>query len=85
MNRALPTITNSMAARILGVPAQSLRRWVREGKFLSIGEVPWDKGPTFRRQRVYERDWLEKVALELGVQPDWTVLDGTQGPETANG
>ena len=85
MNKAAPAITNSVAARVLGVPPQNLRRWVREGKFLDIGEVSWDKGPTFRRQRVFERDWLEKVAVELGVEPDWTVLDGTQGTETANG
>lgn len=76
-----PVITNSMAARVLGVTPQNLRRWVREGKFNGAGEVEWDKSPTFRRQRAFTREWIQKVAAELGVDPDWTVLDGQTGSQ----
>jgi hypothetical protein len=70
-----PVITNSVAAHVLGIPPQNLRRWVREGKFDGVGEVEWDKGPTFRKQRVFTREWLGKVATELGVEPDWSQLE----------
>jgi hypothetical protein len=68
------TVTTSVAAAVLGVTPQNLRRWIREGKFNALGEVEWDRSPGFRRQRTYSKEWIEAAAKELSTTPDWSVL-----------
>jgi len=65
-------ITTSLAASVLGVRPQNLRRWVREGKFDDIDGMEWDQQPGFQRQRIYTQGWVEVAATRLGVTPDWT-------------
>ena len=69
-------ITTAAAARVLGVAPPNLRRWIREGKFDHIeAGLDWDRGPGFKKQHIYSPEWIERVAAEMHIVPDWTALD----------
>jgi hypothetical protein len=69
------TVTTAIAASILGVSPANLRRWVREGKFDHIEGMDWQRRPGFQKQRVYTRDWIVKVAAEIGAEPNLSLFD----------
>ncbi|HZT97780.1 MAG TPA: helix-turn-helix domain-containing protein [Chloroflexota bacterium] len=72
-------ITTTEVARVLGVSAANLRRWIRQGKFEHLEGMSNERRPgTFQDQRRFTRAWVEAAAKELQVDPDFSKLEGTQ-------
>lgn len=65
-------MTTASVAAVLGVSAQNLRRWIREGKFEQLPGLDWARRPGFQKQRTYTHTWIEGAATILGVTPDWS-------------
>jgi hypothetical protein len=69
-------VTTTPAAAALGVPAANLRRWIRQGKFDHIKGMTRARRPgTFQEERLFTRKWIEAVARELNVQPDFSKIE----------
>jgi hypothetical protein len=64
-------MTLAPAARVLGIDVGKLRRWVNEGRFDHIDGLDWVKNG-FQDQRVCSRKWIERVAAEIEVTPDFS-------------
>lgn len=75
-------VTTAKAARILGVPADTLRRWVRNGNFAHVAGCRFEALPgQIMKQHLYEKQWVVAVAAELKVTPDFTVLEEVTSPK----
>jgi predicted site-specific integrase-resolvase len=72
-------ISTTPAAQVLGVSPANLRRWVRQGKFSHIEGMTRERRPgSFQEQRLFTRAWVEAVAKELNVEPDFSGVEQEQ-------
>lgn len=69
-------VSVGVAAKVLGVTAPKLRRWINEGRFDDIEGLSWTAEPGFARKRELSRSWVEAVAQRINAKPDWTLVDG---------
>ena len=70
-------MTTSLAARVLRVTPDTLRRWVRDGRFKHVAGMEW-KQVGLQRQRSFTREWIARVAAEIGIEPDFAAVEGTR-------
>jgi hypothetical protein len=59
-----------VAAKILGISAPKLRRWINEGRFDDIEGLSWTE-EGFAQERRLTRSWVESVAERIKIKPDW--------------
>lgn len=70
-----------MAAAILGVKSDKLRRWLREGKFDFSDHNPPiphpmdDPESPFMKRRLFTKEWLVAAATQLGRKPNFDVVN----------
>jgi hypothetical protein len=71
-------VSTTPAAQALGVPVANLRRWIRQGKFDHIAGMTRERRPgTFQERRLFTREWIDAVAKELRVEPDFSAIEDT--------
>jgi hypothetical protein len=63
------------AARVLGIPASKLRRWVNEGRFEHIPGMEWRENG-FQKERVFSRSWVAAVAKDRNLKADFDLATG---------
>ena len=68
-------MTMTPAARILGIQASKLRRWVNEGRFDHISGMEWRKNG-FQEERVFSRAWVSAVAKDRNLKADFPKAAG---------
>jgi hypothetical protein len=68
-------VSVGVAAKVLGIPAPKLRRWINEGRFEDISGLSWTQDG-FARQRLLTKAWVTAVARRINVEPDWTAVNG---------
>lgn len=69
-------VSVGVAAKVLGVGAPKLRRWINEGRFEDIPGLSWTQDG-FARQRRLTKSWVAAVAKRINVEPDWSAVNGT--------
>jgi hypothetical protein len=68
-------VSVGVAAKVLGVSAPKLRRWINEGRFDDTAGLSWVQ-EGFARQRRLTRNWVATVAKRINAEPDWSAVKG---------
>jgi hypothetical protein len=67
-------VTTKPAAKALGISPETLRRWLRDGRFDHIDGLTMTR-VGLQETRCFSRKWIVAVAKEIGITPDFSALE----------